>query len=377
MNISIKGIGVLGGFGCGVAQLESALVRGSSPQNTVAMTTSDGSLEVPALTAQTDRLADFVDKSALRRLDHYIRMALLGSYLALEDAGMLDVKQRRMGIIVATGYGSTCNMMDIHQALRNDAPVISPTRFSNSVHNAAATHISIMLNEMSPSLSVNDYDMSIPSAFLSACQWLREKRVESVLVGGVDEYCRALGYNWHRRCHPGSPDKNAPADLRPEHAVIGEGACFFLLTGQEDASSYGFIDAVRMENYTRGRVDAAQGPVYFLSVDDYSEYDDLYAVYLPGKTKVASYAHIYGGLPIGMGFDIAIAALSHKTDKIYACAENARHHAGHLNVIRREEPLGAGGICCLKLGAGGILGSVHVKQQSASYNSGRNGRFPG
>jgi len=360
LNICIKGIGVLGGFGCGFAELESALARGKSPQSTVAMKTSEGSFDVPALTAHTHKLADFVDKSALRRLDHYIRMALLGSYLALEDAGMLDIKQRRMGIIVATGYGSTCNMIDIQQTLNNAAPAISPTRFSNSVHNAAATHISILLDEMSPSLSVNDYDMSIPSAFLSACQWLREKRVESVLVGGVDEYCRAVGYNWHRRYHSVDPEKNNPADLTPGHAVIGEGACFFVLTPQEDASPYGFIEAVRMGNYTRGRMDVDKDAVYFLSVDAYSEFDDPYAVYLPKETKVASYTHLYGGIPIGMGFDIAIAALSHKADKIYASAEGVRHYSGHLHVIRREEPLGTGSICCLKLGAGGTLGSVQL-----------------
>lgn len=360
MKIGIKGIGVLGGFGCGIAELESALQCGSSPQRTVAMKTSEGSIEVPALTARTDRLSDFVDKSALRRLDHYIRMALLGSFLALEDAGMLDPKQRRMGIIVATGYGSTCNMMDIQQALNNDAPLISPTRFANSVHNAAATHISILLDEMGPSLSVNDYDVSIPSAFLSACQWLREKRVEAVLVGGVDEYCRALGYNWYRRYHSEDPGKNNPADSVPGHAVIGEGACFFVLAPQEDSSPYGFIESVHMGNYTRGRMGAAKDAVCFLSVDGYSEYDDPYAVYLSKDTKVASYTHLYGGLPIGMGFDIAIAALSHQTDKIYAADQGVCHSSGWLNVIRREEPLGTGSLCCLKLGAGGALGSVQV-----------------
>ncbi|MEW6671744.1 MAG: beta-ketoacyl synthase N-terminal-like domain-containing protein [Thermodesulfobacteriota bacterium] len=362
MKIGIKGIGVLGGFGCGVAELDRALARGSSPPATMAMKASEGILDVPAFTAHTDKLADFVGKNALRRLDHYIRMALLGSYLALEDAGMLTVKRRRMGIIVATGYGSTCNIMDIQQALDNDEPAISPTRFANSVHNAAATHISILLDEMSPSLSVNDYDMSIPSAFLSACQWLREKRVDSVLVGGVDEYCRALGYNWYRCYRSENTGNNNSGEVSPGHAVIGEGACFFVLAPQEDAVPYGLIKSVRMGNYTRDRKDAATGAVHFLSIDAFSEYDDPYAGYLPMGTRVASYPHIYGGLPVGMGFDIAIAALSLKAGKIHASAEGVRHHSGPLNVVRRDEPLGAGSICCLKLGVGGTLGSVQLER---------------
>lgn len=360
MNICIQGIGVLGGFGCGVADLESALARGSSSRTTVAMKTSDGSFDVPALTAHTDRLADFVDKNALRRVDHYIRMALLGSYLALEDAGMLDLKGRRMGVIVATGYGSTCNMMDIQQALDNDAPVISPTRFSNSVHNAAATHISILLDEMGPSLSVNDYDMSIPSAILSACRWLRDKRVKSVLVGGVDEYCRALGYNRHCRHRPQGALKNNPGDLTPGHAVIGEGACFFVLTLREDATPYGFIKSAWLGGSTRVRMDAAGDSVYFLGADASSEIEDLYAGCLPGEAKVAAYTHLYGAMPIAMGFDIAIAALSHKAEKIYASARGVRRRSDYLKVVQTEEPLGNAGICCLKLGVGGTAGTVRL-----------------
>ena len=41
-----------------------------------------------------------------------------------------------------------------------------------------------------------------------------------------------------------------------------------------------------MGNYRRGGVDVAKDAVYFLSVDEYSEYDDPYAVYLPKETKI-------------------------------------------------------------------------------------------
>lgn len=364
MKICIKGIGVLGGFGCGIAQLESALVAGRSPEETVVMQTVEGRYDVPALIARTDRLSDYIEKSVLRRVDHFIRLALLGSYLALDDAGMLETRPGRMGIIVATGYGSTCNMMDIQQALDNNAPAISPTRFSNSVHNAAATHISILLGEMSPNLSVGDYDMSIAAAFLSACSWLREKRVEAVLVGGVDEYCKALGYNWYHRYRAADPEKGHARD--PGHAVIGEGACFFVLKLQQEASPYGCIEAVRIGNYRQEeRVAAAEDAVCFLNVDAYSEYDDLYGVYLPANTTAAAYSQVYGVLPVGPGFDIAIAALSRKSDRIHACAGDVRSRSVRLNFTRRAQPLGRRSICCLKLGAGGAYGAVRLGGASA------------
>jgi hypothetical protein len=48
--------------------------------------TTGGDIEVPAFLANTDRLKSFVNKRDLRRIDHYIRMAILGCFLALEDA---------------------------------------------------------------------------------------------------------------------------------------------------------------------------------------------------------------------------------------------------------------------------------------------------
>ena len=40
--------------------------------------------------------------------------------------------------------------------------------------------------------------MSVPSALISAIEWLKEGRVEKVLFGAVDEYSDILGYCWHR-----------------------------------------------------------------------------------------------------------------------------------------------------------------------------------
>jgi 3-oxoacyl-[acyl-carrier-protein] synthase II len=68
----------------------------------------------------------------------------------------------------------------------------SPTLFSNSVHNAAAGHISIMLGLDGPCLTVSQFEMSGPSGLLSAIQWLKEERVEQVLLGAVEEYCDVL-----------------------------------------------------------------------------------------------------------------------------------------------------------------------------------------
>jgi len=362
LKVSIKGIGVLGGFGCGIGDLNKALTSGKSSSATIDIKTTAGDIEVPAFLANTDRLKSFVNKRGLRRIDHYIRMALLGCFLALEDADMLHTNRGKMGIIIATGYGSTCNTFDLqHSVITEAAPFCSPTQFSNSVHNAAATHISILLKEMGPNLSVSHYDMSITSAFLSACQWLQEERVESVLVGSVDEYSKILGYFRHCLYRKGNKKAGFADKMNPEYAIIGEGSNFFILTGEKETTSpYGFIEDVKMGNFKHRGINLPENAAFFLGADGYSECDDQYEDYIPEKALVASYSHLYGGLPVGTGFDIAIAALSNKSGTIFKSGNSPIFNSGRLNAIRHNEDLGSKRICCLKLGAGGSYGWVSL-----------------
>jgi len=362
LKVSIKGMGVLGGFGCGIGDLKKALITGESSSATMVIKTTDGDIEVPAFLANTDRLKSFVNKRDLRRIDHYIRMALLGCFLALEDADMLHTNRGKMGIIIATGYGSTCNTFDLqHSVITEAAPFCSPTQFSNSVHNAAATHISILLKEMGPNLSVSHYDMSIASAFLSAYQWLKEERVESVLVGSVDEYSKILGYFWHCLYNKGNKKAGFADKMNPEYAIIGEGSNFFILTGEKETTSpYGFIEDVKMGNFKHRGIDLPDNAAFFLGADGYSECDEQYAEYIPKKASVASYSHLYGGLPVGTGFDIAIAALSNKSKTIFKSGDSSIYNSGRLNAIRHNEDLCSRRICCLKLGAGGSYGWVSL-----------------
>jgi 3-oxoacyl-[acyl-carrier-protein] synthase II len=362
LKVSIKGIGVLGGFGCGISDLNKALTTGKSSSATMDIKTTDGGIEVPAFLANTDRLKSFVNKRDLRRMDHYIRMALLGCFMALEDADMLHANRGKMGIIIATGYGSTCNTFDLqHSVITEAAPFCSPTQFSNSVHNAAATHISILLKEMGPNLSLSHYDMSIVSAFLSACQWLQEERVESVMVGSVDEYSKILGYFWHCLYNKDNKKAGFAGKMNPEYAIIGEGSNFFILTGEKEATSpYGFIEDVKMGNFKRRGINLPDNAAFFLGADGYSECDEHYADYIPEKALVASYSNLYGGLPVGTGFDIAIAALSNKSKTVFRFGDSPIHNPDRLNVIRHNEDLGSRRICCLKLGAGGSYGWVSL-----------------
>ncbi len=199
MRLAIQGVGILGGFGCGIEALRTSLIDQTCRVQSVSIKTAQGLREQPAFLADTDKLDNFVNKKALRRVDHFSKMALLGSFLALEDAGQLEGDRQRMGMVIATGYGASRTTFAFLDSFINDGDQLSsPIHFSNSVHNAAGANISMLLNITGPALTVSQFEMSVPSALLAAGTWLEEGRVDSVLLGGVDEYSEILGYCYNR-----------------------------------------------------------------------------------------------------------------------------------------------------------------------------------
>jgi 3-oxoacyl-[acyl-carrier-protein] synthase II len=318
----ITGIGAVGGFGCGVKALHEAL----GPQQPIgAAPRYDDDKDNqgwPGYFADTERLLDYVNKRHLRRIDHFTRLAVLGGFLALDDAGMLNGRRSSLGIIVATGNGATANQFDGIRALTDDNEIFgSPTKFAASVHNAAAATLAILLKTKGPNLTVSQFDQSVGQALLTAWHWIRQGRVEAVLVGGVDEYNYAAGRHWrqHFEIVNGLNDKSHY--MLP--AMVGEGAVFVVACSEQAAGvapkRYALIDDVCL-----GARPPAVETISFdldrpmvLGADGYSPRQKEYARLLPAKFKGAVYSGLFGALPVGQGFDAAIAALSLRAKRLF------------------------------------------------------------
>lgn len=321
MAAVITGIGAVGGFGCGVAALAAAMHDNTAgPVGVFKIRTAHLRADVDALLADIAPLADFIPKKALRRIDRFTRLALLGSCLALADARLDDKRRGRMGIIVATGYGPTCDTFDfLNTTVDEDDPCRSPIRFANSVHSAAAAHISAFLSEHGPTLTINQYDMSVPLAFLTASQWLAEDRVDSVLVGGADEFSRAMGY-YTQQLQAGVPPAAASAQ-----APVGEGSAFFVLE-KKPAGSQGYARIRSAGIRGPGTAPAAVPPGAVLIVNS----DTPRPVPAEEDRPCLSFTHLYGRLPVGSAFDIAVAAI---------LLEDGRHGSPESTSRRQKTPL--------------------------------------
>jgi 3-oxoacyl-[acyl-carrier-protein] synthase II len=361
MRIAIQGIGVAGGFGCGADQLRRALLSGESKPQNILLEAESHNFEFPAYLCDTSRLADFVNKRALRRVDHFSRMAVLASVLALQDAGMLQEDHQNFAVVVASGYGATRTTFSfLDSAIDDGDACASPTLFSNSVHNAAAAHISILLKARGPNVTVSQFEMSVPSALLAAGQLLQEKDVGGVIFGAVDEYCNVLGYCWERFFGSDHRAGMRPLDFENQSAVAGEGAAFLFLTPDNgDKPKYGYIADVQVGHSQIDTPQIAQDYLLILGADGHRLSGIHYARHTPRSNQTAFYSPLYGSIPTGNAFDIAIAALSIREGKVFAVPNCAGENSG-LNIARQERNLTAEAICCLKFSCSGEYGIIKI-----------------
>lgn len=183
-------------------------------------------------------------------------MALLAAGKAIQDADPGVFIKEKTGVIVASGYGAlSTTFAFLDSYLEKGDDLASPILFSNSVHNAAAAHISICYGIQGPSLTISQFDMSFICALLSAGIWLEEGKVDSVLVGSSDEYCDVLGY-----CIHGLSFEKKKA------YSFSEGATFFLVSDtKKNPSRYGWFDQVTMGNYEKDKIEIPEDSDLILS----------------------------------------------------------------------------------------------------------------
>ncbi|EFI33485.1 Beta-ketoacyl synthase [Desulfonatronospira thiodismutans ASO3-1] len=354
MPVYIRGIGVLGSFGTGVHDLRKALEEDRAAETSFTSHDLDNAQkDLPVATADTGALGRYLPRKVLRRIDHYSRMAVLGSFLALEDAGMLDNPRERMGIVIATSYGAAATTFSFLDSVINDGDACaSPTYFSNSVHNAAAAHISILLNITGPSLTVSQFELSVSSGLITARQWLLENRVDYVLFGAVDEYCALRGYSWLRLCVPGSKDISGNLAGDDQGSVMGEGAAFFLLSSEKTVDDYGCITDIQQGRWHECSL-SFSGPAPLILNSGSELACKSNADLIPGQSSQgAAHAHIFGGLPASQAFDLAVAGLKIQQGQLFPCSEEPGTSIAE-NCMQQDP-----GIVCLQIGKGGDFGAV-------------------
>ena len=329
MPAHIIGIGTVSPLGCGINSFKSGLEGAKQPLlEDVEIKTPSGIINSKAYKSKVTGLDQYIQKSKLRRIDNFLQMALMASYLAIEDSNIQIEDRTRIGIVFGSGYGpiqTSLNFFD--DIIDYGDKCASPTQFANSVHNSLVSNVSISLQLQGPSLTLSSLEMTTASVFSTALSWIDTGTVDYVLAGVGDEYSAITGYAANLS---GAKEVKAikPFEFNDCTYIPGEGFAAFMLGSVPSEKKYCKIDQVRSgsgNNFNVDRFDAV-----FLAANGEKEAGRHYLSIKRADKDLFAYSPLYGGMPVGQGFDLAAAALSLKEGVVYqspdfiAAASNKR-----------------------------------------------------
>jgi 3-oxoacyl-[acyl-carrier-protein] synthase II len=325
--MKIAGIGVISARGLGMASFEQALKVGwQKPAESPAHWLAGG--KTPAYLVDFNALPDKTLLKKVRRSDHLSKMTVLAAESALADAGVKNDAGKKIGVIVASAFGphvTTFNFLD--NILDYGDSAVSPTTFSNSVHNAAASYIAMSLNIKGPTLTISQFRFSFQAALQLAQTWLDQGRCDLVLAGAVDEYGDVLGYVADHKLTTAKDGRIKPFTFKPTCQVPGEGAVFFLLSNENPRAVYCDINPVHT------RLDPDQGKpvdINILDADGMLPDESAYRRALSTDVLTTAYAPLFGSMMISSAFNMAAGALMLKQQVRYATPVQDNPHSIRL-----------------------------------------------
>lgn len=348
--MKIRGIGIVHSRGYGIESLEHALCGGWIPP-----TVGDNGL--PAYRVAPETLKNKPVLKSIRRADRFSKMAVLAAYNAVCDSGMEnETAGKNIGIIVATAFGphaTTFKFLD--DIIEYGEKSVSPTTFSHSVHNAAASYISKTLGVNAITSTITQFEDSFYQGLLLAQSWLTENRCKKVLLCAVDECSPAMEYICSRKMNTAADGRIKPFDCNasPE-AVIGEGSLAFMLTQTDETDGYGTLCLNDNNDKKDLCLICANGMTgseesYIALKNDY----DMFAAYTP----------LFGSSMTGNAFDCAVAAYMFKQQTVYASP--IVHNPHNFTLCDQTEKRTLNTIDCVSYARDNKKSVLHIQKNKA------------
>jgi len=172
--VTFLGMGVISPCGRGTECHLAALERGGE--------------DAVGTRVAADVLKDRAVLRNMRRADRFSRMAVLAAHDALADAGIAVAEgDHALGLVVTTGFGphgTTFSFID--DILDYGDAEVSPIKFSNSVHNAAAHYIAATVGSRGPTTTLTGFRSVFAEGLALGRLWLTQDACAYVLVGYVE-----------------------------------------------------------------------------------------------------------------------------------------------------------------------------------------------
>ncbi|MBQ0788742.1 MAG: beta-ketoacyl synthase chain length factor [Oceanihabitans sp.] len=287
--------------------------------------------EANVLPAIDPNYKDYIPPAAARRMAKGIKMGVVASKLAVQESGLDNVD----AIITGTGMGCVRDSEKFVSAIiDNNEQYLTPTSFIQSTHNTVGGQIALELQCKGYNFTYVHASTSFESTLIDAKLQLELNEEKNILIGGVDE----LGDHTteiQKIVHLIKQEAVKTSQLlasKTKGAVFGEGANFFVLSNEKQASSYAEVVAIKTYN-TLAETELLQEASRFLqeynlNTEDIDllvlgnngdvDFDAFYSTLSEGfqNTQQAYYKHLCGEFNTASSFGFWLASKVLKTQTL-------------------------------------------------------------
>lgn len=173
LKARIRGVGVIGPSIADWPALRTMFIQGGAP--------APVATQIPPLTV--------LPPAERRRVGNIVKLALA---TGLQACAAADVDPATLPTVFASSGGDGANCHIICETLASDDRMISPTRFHNSVNNAASGYWGIATGAQAPSTIISAYDGSFAAGLLEAAVQLATEGGDILLISHDAPYPEPL-----------------------------------------------------------------------------------------------------------------------------------------------------------------------------------------
>ena len=239
-SVVVTGMGTVNALGLDVPATFAALAAGRGGIGPLDFRDADRlSVKIGAQIRGFDP-AGLLDPTRMGQYDPVTRYALAAGAEAMAMAGLPPGFGPRGGVILGTAAGGISTWEDSYRAVFAEGKNrVSPLTVPRLMHNAPASHLSMVHGLQGPVLSVSSACASANHAMGLALQQIRLGLADVMLTGGAEAMLCFGGVKAWEGLRVLAPDACRPFSLGRKGMVIGDGAGVLVFEAEDHARARG------------------------------------------------------------------------------------------------------------------------------------------
>lgn len=250
-RIVVTGMGVVSCFGTDVNFFYNQLLAGRSGIVPIQEFPCEEYPTRFAGSVQNFEIGDYIDKKQARRVDPFIRYAMVAGKKALEMGGLTGdafdkLDKTRCGVLVGSGMGGMATFSEgVETLVTKGFKRLTPFFVPFIITNMGGALLAIDLGFMGPNYSISTACATANNCIFSAAEHIRNGEADLMICGGSEASITPIGLAGFVACKALSernedPEKaSRPWDKNRDGFVMGEGSGVLVLESLEHALARG------------------------------------------------------------------------------------------------------------------------------------------